>query len=546
MKTQVFICFIALCLAFTLRSNAQNAIFEKLPQDNHLFQRDLSTNRAKVEIKGHVWDWSGFEKLRFEFSNEQGTIRESVIDLDYNNADKKAGFSFEIEIPAERNSHQIALFGLKNGSWEVERIVPGLLAGDVFIINGQSNAQALAAPHPSDIDDYTRSWQDPFGWGTLNLSFPGLWGARLAKQISIEKNLPIAIFNQAVGAEPIDTYLKNASDPLVGNYGDLLKRFDDAGIPRKARAAFWFHGEANAWFTPTEEYFDFFKQLKTSWEMDFAIERTFVFQMRYQSCDSPMPMILEAHRRMNSELTNTDVLSTINSRHDSCHFYYEDGYQLLGDRMSNLVMHRFYDAPNLGAFSPDILRAYPSPSNNRILEIDFKNNPNLKIVGSFPFEDFKLEKDDAKIIGGKIEQTKIKLFLSKTIGDSAVLSYLGHPGPSPDWITNDDGVGIFTFHNFPISADASSVFDEKLENEISVFPNPISGAEFTFSVPESLVAKSAIIEIFNSIGQSVFYEKEKLKTNNSLIINELSKGIHFLKIGLEDGRWFTKQLIFSN
>ena len=130
------------------------------------------------------------------------------------------------EIPAERNNHQITVLGLKNGNWQMVEAATDVLAGDIFIINGQSNAEANAAPFLDDIDPYTRSWFSPFDWGPLNLSFPGEWGARLAKVLSIQKDLPIAIFNQAQGGVGISEFLPDSLDITTGNYGSLLKRFD--------------------------------------------------------------------------------------------------------------------------------------------------------------------------------------------------------------------------------------------------------------------------------------------------------------------------------
>ena len=124
------------------------------------------------------------------------------------------------------------------------------------------DAQAAAAPNADDVDEYTRSWFALYGWGTLNLSFPGLWGARLAKQISTSQDLPVAIFNQAVGAEPIKSYLPTLNG---GNYTSLAQRFSDANMANpKIRAAFWFHGEANSWGTPTDEYVNDFRAILIS------------------------------------------------------------------------------------------------------------------------------------------------------------------------------------------------------------------------------------------------------------------------------------------
>ena len=248
--------WVLFALLFSLSAFAQNTTFEDLPLDNQLYQRNVNTNRAIIPISGSISS-TGFTQVRLQVSNEQGQIDEQTRSLTYIGG--RANFQFSATIPAERNNHTINIEARIGDEWRVLRNVTGVLAGDIYIINGQSNAQAAAAPHENDIDPYTRSWFSPFGWGTLNLSFPGLWGARLAKNISTDQNLPIAIFNQAVGAEPIISYLPTLAN---GNYESLQQRFESANVNGEVRAALWFHGEANSWGTPTEEYINDFRSIQ--------------------------------------------------------------------------------------------------------------------------------------------------------------------------------------------------------------------------------------------------------------------------------------------
>jgi len=411
-----------------------------------LFQRNVATNRATVPVQGYIAD-PGYTQVRLELRNEQGLVDQIVRNISYSGG--RANFQFTTNITAARNNHEISISALRNGTWILVREIPRLLAGDIYIINGQSNAQALAAPHENDVDEYTRSWFPQFGWGTLNLSFPGLWGARLAKQISDSQNLPIGIFNQAVGAEPINSYLPTVNG---GNYASLQQRFANANMANsKIRAAFWFHGEANSWGTPTEEYVEDFRAIKEAWERDYNIDYTFVYQMRYQSCTSEQPDILEAHRVIGQTFSNTDAISTTNANHDGCHFYYEEGYRELGDRMSELVKNRLYGSNNNLAYSPNITAINISNTNNRRLILEFDRNLPLKTIGGFPHQDFELEFSNASIIGGRVSGSRVELNLDQPIEFASGVSYLSHIGFAPGWITNQADVGIFTFHDFPIA-----------------------------------------------------------------------------------------------
>ncbi len=439
---------------------SQNVVFDQVPLDNQLFQRNVFTNSAAVTISGQVRQTSGYSQIRVELRNEQGLVTQIPRSLNYSGSN--ASFSIQINVPAARNNHTIIIAGLRNGSWQTVREIPRILAGDIYIINGQSNAQASAAPDLSDVDEYTRSWFEAFGWSTLNQSFPGEWGARLAKNISLQENLPVAIFNQAVGAEPINTYLKNQFNEYADNYGSLLKRFDDANMPRRARAAFWFHGEANSWGTPTQEYIDDFTAIKNAWEADYGIEHAFIFQMRYQSCTSEQPLIMEAHRQIAHTLPRMSGLASTNAHHDACHFYYQNGYQVLGDRMSNLVTNKLYGGNDQLAYSMNIASAKISTNNPRKIELTFDRNLPLSLVGTFPVNDFKIENSNANITSGQVVGSTIELFLDQEIITASGISYLGHRGdfseatPTRDWITNSAGVGIFTFYQFPIDGVADN------------------------------------------------------------------------------------------
>ena len=437
--------WISVILLFSFAAQSQNATFTELPQDNQLFQRNVATNFATVPVQGYISD-SGYTQVRMELRNEQGLVDQVIRNIGYSGG--RANFQFSVNIPAERNNHEISISALRNGNWILVKTVPRLLAGDIYIINGQSNAQAAAAPDLDDVDEYTRSWFALYGWGTLNLSFPGLWGARLAKQISLSQNLPVAIFNQAVGAEPINTYLPTVNG---GNYASLMQRFENANMANsEIRAGFWFHGEANSWGTSTEEYVNDFRAIKEAWERDYKIDYTFVYQMRYQSCTSERPEILEAHRVIGETLSNTVALSTTNANHDNCHFYYENGYRELGDRMSELVKNELYGGNNNLAYSPNITAINISNTNNRRLILEFDRNLPLKTIGGFPHQDFQLELSNASIIGGRVNGSRVELDLDQPIQFVSGVSYLSHIGYAPGWITNQADVGIFTFYNFPI------------------------------------------------------------------------------------------------
>ncbi len=428
---------------------AQNLSFSKIPLDWQIFQRNLSTNQADVLIAGKCPQWTGYTSVEVRLSDESGTVLQTI---------KKplafyageAAFDFSLKIAAARNNHQIEIFGQKvaNGPYSIEKKVEKLLAGDIFIINGQSNAVALASPFLDDVDEYTRSWLPQYGWGRLNLSFPGQWGARLANRIADDIGVPVAIFNGAAGALKIEGLLPKPTDP-ASNYSQFLARMEQAGTGKKARAAFFFQGEADGWETSTADYKARFLILKNAWKADFGIEHTWLFQMRYQSCTAEKPLVLEAQRQLGLENGDIDVISTTNADHDSCHFYYQKGYKLLGDRLFNAVANRFYGNTTPETDAPDVSKIYFENPTTIVVEV--ANTANLSVIG-WPWGDWRTEGAAVAITGGSVAGNKIRLALNGPSTAVTGLSYLGHPGNANHWVVNPAGVGLLAFYNKIITA----------------------------------------------------------------------------------------------
>lgn len=445
--------------------------FSKFPFNNQIYQRDVTLNKALITISGTVKSVGSIDFVKVTILEDDVLLQDIVAAVTLEN-DNTGSFLLRFYLPANRRRHILKFSSHTTGAlaWQEIKAAQNVVAGDILIINGQSNAQALAAPAPEDIDTFTRSYYLPYGWGTLNLSFPGLWGARLAKRLSDYADIPIAVFNQAVGALPINTYLRNENAVDSGNYGQLLKRIDASGSERRIRAAFWFHGEADGWGTSINSYKASLLTLSESWREDYKIEHTFLFQKRYQSCTSPLPYVLEAQRQIADESPDISIMSTTNARHDSCHFYYEGGYQSLGDRMFELVATQLYNADLGEVAPPDVSKAWMETPSQVIIQV--KNTKKLEQIG-WPWMDFRTEGEVIPITGGSVENNLIRLNLAAPAKEITGVSYLPHPGEAPHWITNAKGVGLLGFYNAAITNRPVSVaLEPKHATSIRVWPNP--------------------------------------------------------------------------
>ncbi|MFT4663460.1 MAG: hypothetical protein ACI8YQ_001035 [Polaribacter sp.] len=56
------------------------------------------------------------------------------------------------------SNHKIVLIGVDNGIETIESTTEDIVAGDVYVINGQSNVVAAASIHPTDLSTYIRSY----------------------------------------------------------------------------------------------------------------------------------------------------------------------------------------------------------------------------------------------------------------------------------------------------------------------------------------------------------------------------------------------------
>lgn len=472
----------------------------KFPENGQLFPRDIDTNMGLAKVAGTVDDNSNFDAVRVNIFKNEAVINTIDQPLEYING--VANFDLDAPIFAERNTYSIILYGLNGNTETYLQRVGNLVAGDVYLISGQSNAEALAVQHPSDEDDFLRSYNGRYGWDELKFSYPGQWGARMAKFLSDEHNLPIAIFNTAQGGQMITYFLP---DDESNNYVNAYERLRIAGVNDGIRGIFWFQGESDGYTTTSQDYKSSFEQLNNAWIADYNPDHFFLFQIRYQSCSAPNPDIFESHRQLANEMDNLSIMSTTNAQHDSCHFYYEDGYQVLGNRMARLVSRELYDNDLTLVDAPNINIAYISEENELVLEMQNEDDT-LMIIGT-PWADFVLGTSNLTVTNGYVDGHKLIMELSGNPEMIDKVSYLGHPGIAADWITNMAGVGMITFYDLALSDPPAKSADLSLS--MSVDTSLVSNDDLftiSLSIKNSSTDKAYDIVIENTLSDGLVYE----------------------------------------
>ena len=453
------------CFQLLAIAKGQVVTLTEFPETLQFYGRDLQTNKAVIPIEGIV-NSIGDSVSVVILKEGQAYSQQGI---------KPTSLNFELspEIDAELTEYTIQLYVTASGTTTLYQTADSIVAGDVYIITGQSNS--VARMHDGSAAENESEFIRVYGLGsefestlTENLKWfigqgdgdresvgnTGQWGLHMAKQIVDNQNIPVCIFNGARGGWPIINFIKEDADPenLSTNYGRLLYRLNRTNLANKVRALFWYQGENDASIdTPILTYKELFNDLYEDWTSDFPLlEQTYIAQIRHGCGSTPQQSILiqEALRQLAEELPNSRIVSTKGLIHDGCHFPYEGGYKELGDRFQRLISRDIYGENIPYASSPDIKTAEYSANNEIILQ--------AKSLDTLIWEDgahiyFSLEGSSANIIGGSTIENYIVLQLDSIGSDATGITYYDESEILSPFVINADGHGLVSFYNFPIT-----------------------------------------------------------------------------------------------
>jgi len=471
---------------------------DAIPLNKQLVARDVGTNLGKVIIGGTVDktgvnpDYDAIEIDVFK-NNEINAYQTQSQSLDYGGG-TSASFSINIFINAEFTNYSFKVFG-KIGSIRTAIPLPmgtgnDIVAGDVFVIQGQSNAVATMRTPPGEsansnqnnfirtfasairndglLDPSQLVWNEAHGdgddesGGEYIPGFVGQWGLKFARMIVDDYDVPVAIFNGAEGNTPISDFLKNAPNdqPLTkNNYNRLFIRLDKTGLKEHVRAVFWSQGESDL-STSTSNYYNSFLSLKTAWKSDYPnIEEFYLFQSKSACGTISLMEVKEAQRRLAANDNRIHIIQTaalksspsfvVGSSEIDCHFNFIGGYEEFANRVYELVKRDFYNGANLPDMgTPVITDAYLTDDLTLIVETDasalMMNNP----VGNFLLENAGA----ATITDIQVSGNNIVFKLSANPGTGAFITHLGSSKSidNDNFITNTNNLELVSFNKFPI------------------------------------------------------------------------------------------------
>lgn len=468
-------------LFFKRTCQGDRAALTQAPLHDQLVPRDLATNKGTVVFSGTLPDPAVYDEMRLDVWRNDALLQ-TLYD------DSPQAFSFSTEIPAELANYTFRLAGRKNQQWHTEAEACDVVAGDAYLIQGQSNAVA-GVPFDLDniIDHAYRHHQTPFvrnfglksandtlfTWrkeagsvGDYADNFSGQWGLILGKNIADNYGIPVAIMNGAIGGIFIETMLPNPNNHADTSrvYGKFLRRVQHSGLIDHLRGIFMFQGESNALSQDPNSganYFQKFETLDDAWHTDFpALERRYLFQIRpgwfnfgatLQSC----LRIEEAQRQIAETLPGWQIMSSTGMNHDGLHYHYANGYERAGHDIYRLAARDLYGDMNTENIYPptvDTLRFSNCAHTELTLELRHATDSYAWTPGWE--SDFWLEGDTAiTVVGGAIQGNTVVLQLSAAPGAGFTgLSYRSHPAGSEAPVKNANGIGMLTFYNFPAIA----------------------------------------------------------------------------------------------
>lgn len=487
-----------LIVSITQLCYAQLVKFSQLPASYQLYPRNANS-LATIPIAGRIM-LPGYDRLSMQvFRN---TALYQYIEQPIAYAGTTAPFSVSAIIPAELAEFRVRLFVHQTGSTDSVQIADRqhIVAGDVFVINGQSNASTYQIPYTYTYQsDYIRTFGiyasnfnfDPYDpadtlWTVGNTSMAtlvGTWGMEMARRILDQYGVPVCIINGAAGGAGIEYLsIRNADNPtdLNTNHGRLLYRVRKAGLAGAVKAYFFRQGETetsgNASIWPTE-----FEKLYQNVRLDYPeISRFYLFQIHLLGGYLESTAVFRDYqRRAGHKLPLVQTHATVGTvGYDGIHFT-ESGHRQTGAEIFRLVARDFYGSiDNEQITSPNVQKVFYSTLAQNELTIQFDEGQQLVWPNDTTVADVNgnsithqlsqwllLDKQTGGVVSGRADGYRLILTLNGTRSEQK-MGYLppnyplidagGNPLPGyarafpGPFIKNKQGVGAFSFWEVPI------------------------------------------------------------------------------------------------
>ncbi len=455
-----------LLLTFVSQMQAQ-VQFSACPLNYALIPRDVKTNQAEIKIAGNALNGK-YSSAQFSTYQNGNLINARTVTLTYSGG--LAPFDYRIKLKAGKYHYTFKIDF--TGSSSFSQTINDVVIGDVFLIQGQSNAVANSysgVVKTKYFDSFLRSfgtssydptacisdsqWHFVDGDGYYGPGCIGQWGTVLAKSILDSFGIPVAILNGAVGGTPITYHQRYNIDPenIYTCYGRLLYRARKAGLSKNIRGILYFQGESDG---PQPKLHDsLFRTLYTDWFKDYSgINQNYLVQVRGNGCGGVTAQLCEYQRKFEFTLQKLKVISSNGlNGHDGCHYAMVNGYELLGKQLAALTARDLYgSARKTNIDPPNILSAYYSNESHSEITLNMRQpNDSIFVDANFHTLFYLTGDNTVSITGGSVVKNRVVLKLNKGTCNPLYLTYHGNVGNQP-WVKNSTKAGLVGFDKIPV------------------------------------------------------------------------------------------------
>lgn len=538
MRTLYFFTFIF--LIFNVKAQKiYSTYFDSLPQNYQLYPRN-DRNEAQIPISGQV-EVAGFKYMSLQIFREYKQFAYLKANLSYTNSIGKFKFNPFI-IKSELAEYQLKIFAISDKGDSVLIVFrEHIVAGDAFVIGGQSNALALVSEQVVPYrNKFARTfaagypYSPEFEWqlseyGNIRV---GQLGGGLQREIIEKYKIPVCIINQAIGGINLGmSLIRNANNvgSLENNYGITYARVRDAGLLNGGIKAFiWRQGE-NESSGGSAFWGGLFDQLYKLWHIDYPdIKKYYVFQVGLIAHPERYAGALRDYQRRTKTIYNdVDNITCIGTQgYDGIH-YDTLGHRQTVNELFRMINRDFYGgkySDNIN--SPNIQKAYFSKINKTEITLEFEEDQKMVWVSDTMLVDkngrpvkqfmknmfyFDGITENSLVTDGRALDNKIIITL-KSPPPNTKFNYLPSFHDDTDFqqfggpfLKNKIGMRAFSFDQVSIDAYQPNVITKLANPELSTTALSIESLKISWkNVPNAtsyiLERKASLNDIYKEIG----------------------------------------------
>lgn len=463
---------------FSYGQRFYSTVFDQLPQSYQLYPRN-EKNEASVPIKGRI-ELEGWSYFSLKVFRNKTFIGYQKAPITYKGA--IGTFSFlPTTIKAEKAEYDFKIYAVK-GKDSLELVVrENIVAGDVYVLTGQSNSTAFFAE--TRTNEFCRTFGKITGTYNIEAYNPAdtLWtlsnqevyfknvgalGYEFQKYILDNFGIPTCLvsagFHWSSTLQHATRTPWNPAD-LNNGYGRMLYRLQKAGIDKAVKGFIFRQGETEG-YGEGSDFGGNFDKLYKHLKLDLpSIKQLYVYQIDIiNPAVGEAPKVRETQRALVDKYPDLQVVASIGTKgFDGLH-YTPEGYAQNATELGKLVARDFYNATDKDNIdAPNIRKAYFSKADKSEITLSFPVGQELtwneKTRNLLMKDFFYLDGVAGNVQSGSSNVNKIVLKLNNA-SNATKISYLpAHIEPtSPDYpytgpyITNKKGLRALSFYEVPL------------------------------------------------------------------------------------------------